>query len=83
MKVFYTPKAAQQLEKLSRAIQKRIVIKMRFYARQENPIKFAKHLINRLEGNFRFRIGDYRVIFDIKGDIIYILKIAKRDEIYT
>lgn len=82
MKIFYTRKAANQLEKLPRSIQKRIVEKMRFYAKQENPLKFAEHLTDYREGEFRFRIGDYRVIFDIEDDIIYILKIKKRDKAY-
>lgn len=77
MKIFYTQKAAKQLKDLPHSIQKRIVEKMRFYANQENPLKFAKRLADFREGEFRFRIGDYRLIFDIEKDIIYILKIDK------
>ncbi len=82
MKIFYTNKAAKQLKNFPRSIQKRIVLKMRFYVNQENPIKFAKPLVDRREGSFRFRVGDYRLVFDVNGDIIYILKIQKRDKIY-
>ncbi len=82
MEIFYTNKAAAQLKNLPRLIQKRIIIKMRFYANQKNPLKFAKPLIDYREGEFRFRIGKYRLIFDVKDSAIYILKIAKRDKIY-
>lgn len=82
MKIFYTRKAAKQLENLPRFVQKRIIEKMRFYANSENPLRFAKRLIDYREGEFRFRIGDYRLIFDIKDDVVYILKIDKRDKIY-
>ncbi len=82
MKFFYTRKAAKQLENLPHSVQKRIVDKMRFYASRENPLKFAKHLTNHQEGNRRFRVGDYRLIFDVKNNAIYILKVAKRGEIY-
>jgi len=82
MKIFYTHKAAKQLRNLPRPIQKRIIEKMRFYAEQENPLKFAKPFIDYREGEFRFRIGKYRLIFDVKRDTIYILKIDKRDRIY-
>ncbi|MBU3965025.1 type II toxin-antitoxin system RelE/ParE family toxin [Patescibacteria group bacterium] len=82
MEIFYSQKAAKQLRDLPRPIQKRIVEKMRFYAKQENPLQFAKHLVDYREGEFRFRIGKYRLIFDVKGDTIYILKINKRDRIY-
>lgn len=82
MKIFYAHKAARQLENLSHSIQKRIIEKMRFYANQENPLKFAKRLVDYKEGEYRFRIGDYRLTFDVKKDVIYILKIDKRDKAY-
>lgn len=82
MKIFYTDKAAEQLEKLPHAVQTRIVEKMRFYAAQENPLKFAQHLTDYREGDFRFRIGDYRLIFDAHRDTAYILNIKKRDKSY-
>ena len=82
MKIFYTHKAANQLRKLPHLVQKRIAKKMRFYAQQKDPLKFAKHLTDHREGEFRFRIGDWRVIFDVKDNIIYVLKIDKRDKAY-
>jgi len=70
--------------KLPRSVQKRIAVKMRFYVSQKNPLKFARRLINPTEGMFRFRIGDYRVIFDIDRDnTILVLKIMKRDKVYA
>lgn len=82
MKFLYTNRAAKQLKDLPSSVQKRIIEKMRFYVQQKNPIKFAKHLTDFKEGEFCFRIGDYRLIFDLIKDTIYILKIAKRDKIY-
>jgi len=58
MEIFYTHKSAKQLENLPHSVQKRIVNKMRFYANQENPLRFAKHLTDCYEGEFRFRIGN-------------------------
>ncbi|MCX6731527.1 MAG: type II toxin-antitoxin system RelE/ParE family toxin [Candidatus Parcubacteria bacterium] len=82
MKFFYTNRAAKQLKDLPSSVQKRIIEKMRFYANQKNPLKFAKHLTDYREGEFCFRVGDYRLTFDLAKDTIYILKIAKRDKIY-
>lgn len=82
MKIFYTRKAAKQLENLPHFVQKRIIKKMRFYVNSENPLRFAERLTDYREGEFRFRIGDYRLIFDVEDGIIYILKINKRDKIY-
>jgi mRNA-degrading endonuclease RelE of RelBE toxin-antitoxin system len=52
MKIFYTHRAAKQLESLPRSIQQRIVEKMRFYASQNNPLRLAKRLIDSREANF-------------------------------
>ena len=83
MKIFYTHKAAKQLEGLPTPIQKRISNKMRFYENHENPLQFAEHLTDYREGEFRFRVGDFRLTFDVKKNIIYILQIGKRDKIYN
>ncbi len=64
MEIHYTHRAARQLGKLPRFVQKRIAEKMRFYSNQEDPLEFAEHLTDYREGDYRFRIGDYRVAFD-------------------
>ena len=82
MDVFYTQKSVKQLKSLPHSIQKRIVEKMRFYANQNNSLKFAEHLSDRREGEFRFRVGNYRLIFDVRANVIYVLKIDRRDKVY-
>lgn len=82
MKIFYTEKSAKQLSELPEEIQQRIVQKMRFYAEQKNPLKFAKRLFDYGEGEFCFRFGDYRLIFDVINGSIYVLKIGRRDKVY-
>ena len=62
MEVFYSHKAAGQLRKLSKSFQKHIIEKMRFYASQKDPLKFARRMVDYREGEYRFRIGDYRVV---------------------
>lgn len=82
MEIIYLPKAAKDLKGLPLDIQKRIANKMRFYGSSQNPLKHAKKLIFYELGEFRFRVGDYRVIFDVKKNTIYVLKIQKRDDVY-
>jgi mRNA interferase RelE/StbE len=48
---------------------------------------YAKHLdVTKLQNRpgFRLRVGDWRVIYEIKGDelIILVLRIAPRGEVY-
>lgn len=79
---YFTPQALKQIKKLPKNIQKRIIIKLDFFCR-ENPLTFADYLIDSSLGGYRFRIGDYRVIFDKdKGDGILVLRIGHRREIY-
>lgn len=55
---------------------------MRFYIEAENPIRFAERLTDFREANFRFRIGEYRILFDVVNNQIFILKIKHRKESY-
>ena len=40
--------------------------------------------VKKLQGqkHYRLRVGDYRVIFDKNGDILYIEKIDNRGQVY-
>lgn len=82
MKIFYTHKADRQLRSLPRIVQKRIARKMRFFVAQDDPLHFAERLTDYRYGEFRFRIGDYRVTFDMKNNTIFVLKVGKRDNVY-
>ncbi len=82
MEIHYSYKARDDFERLSRDVQKRIAKKMRFYISQENPLKFAERLIDSCEGEFRFRIGDWRLFFDVKDNKIFILRIKYRSKAY-
>jgi mRNA interferase RelE/StbE len=44
--------------------------KLKGYAKE--PLKYAQKLITHKIGTYRFRIGDYRGIFDIDGENIVI-----------
>jgi len=71
--------AIQNIEKLESSTAKRIIKKVEELS--ENP--YSKD-IKRLKGieGFRLRVGDYRVIFEIEGNIIYVLKVGHRKHIY-
>ncbi|MBI3334265.1 type II toxin-antitoxin system RelE/ParE family toxin [Candidatus Pacearchaeota archaeon] len=76
----FTKTAEKQFEKLDNPLQMRIIsvierIKIRPF-----------HFIKRKEGTpyFILRIGEYRVILDVKTDtsIIYVIEIGHRKNIY-
>lgn len=82
MEIYYTAHAIDDLKSLPISIQKRIAKKMRFFASVRNPLHFAKRLTNSDEGQYRFRIGDYRLFFDAVKNKIYILRIKHRRDSY-
>ena len=78
--IHYGYVAASQLSALEPQLQKRIAEKMKFYAQQKDPLAFAKYIIQRK--SYRFRVGDYRIFFDLKDSMIYVTKIIRRDKAY-
>jgi len=82
----YTKNAVKNLRQLDQQMSKRILKKMDFFSKQENPLKFAIKLKDSSLGEYRFRIGDHRVLFDVdeKGalKILMILSIKHRREAY-
>ena len=83
MKIAFSKSAFRQFGKLDRATQKRIQGKLRFYISQKNPFEFAEPISDSRFGSWRFRIGEYRALFDFKEDTIIILKIGHRRDVYT
>lgn len=74
--------ASRNLEKLDRQIAKRIVKKLDFWIESGDPLKFAEYLTNSELGEYRFRVGDYRITFDVEGENIVVLVVKHRREIY-
>lgn len=85
-KLRLTKKAKDDFLVLEKDVQKRVAKKLKFYILDSNPLKHAKKLKDSRLGTYRFRIGDYRAIFDIdnKGNItiLIILRIKHRKEVY-
>jgi len=82
MQYYFKHQALKQIQKLPKDIQVRIIKKLDFYCSQDNPMEFAEPLTQRELGNYRFRIGDYRVIFDCEKEGIIVLLIGHRRDIY-
>lgn len=82
MEYYFKPQALNNLKQLSKSVQKRILNKLDFYIQASEPLKFAKKLTDSKLGEYRFRIGDYRVIFDLENNKIIILIIGHRGSIY-
>ena len=76
----YTRRACKDIQGLEEKTQKRIAKILLRYS--EDPFKYAEKLTNSRLGNYRFRIGDYRIIFDLEESDISVLRVGHRKEIY-
>ena len=73
-RVEYTEKCLKQLKKMDKSESVYIVgwIKKKL-VNCENPRLYGKGLIGNHSGEWRYRIGNYRIIADIKDETILIL----------
>ena len=79
-KLVYTRRAERDIKKLEPKTKDRIGKALLRYS--EEPLRFAEKLSDPMLGEYRFRIGDYRVVFDVEGDEIIVLRVGHRREIY-
>ena len=82
MKYDFNGNSIKEFSKLPRKAQFQIMEKLELYMSASNPLSFAEHLTDFEFGEYRFRIGDYRVIFCVKEETIIVLAIGHRSEIY-
>ncbi len=76
----YTRRAAKDIQKLDAPTRKRIGKALLKF--KETPLDFADKLMDSRIGSYRFRVGDYRIVFDLEGNDIVVLRVGHRREIY-
>jgi len=79
-RVLLTRRALKDLDNIEEETKNMIAEKLKEYAK--DPLSHARKLTDPKIGTFRFRIADYRVIFDIDDKNIVILRIGHRRSIY-
>lgn len=79
-RIVYTRSAVKDIEKLDRVVKKQIKKKIEAYSKK--PLSHSRKLIDPKIGSYRWRIGSYRIVFDVKGKTIVVLRVGHRREIY-
>jgi mRNA interferase RelE/StbE len=76
-------KAIEDLKGVDKKSAKRLIERVKNYLPQD-PISLGKPLKGIFKGLYRYRFGDYRVIYSIdrKEGVILILRVGKRKELY-
>ncbi|KKS32117.1 MAG: Addiction module toxin, RelE/StbE family [Candidatus Amesbacteria bacterium GW2011_GWA2_42_12] len=78
----FTKESEKQFKKLDNQTKKRVLEKLDFWVSSGSPLEFAENLHDFELGSYRFRIGDYRVTFDVEDKTIVVLAVGHRREIY-
>lgn len=78
----YKKPAVKEIQKLTPQVRKRLGLKLEWFANQKDPREFSKPLTKPTDAQYRFRIGNYRILFDIEGQSIVILYVQHRREVY-
>jgi len=86
-KVVYTKSAERDIDRLDQSIRRRIFKKMDEYLVMDDPMKKASLLKGFEIQTYKFRVGDYRIVFrkDAKTKklvILVVLKVRHRKEVY-
>jgi len=79
--IVFTPEAAREFEALDSTVKERVEAALDQLAL--TPLSL-RNQIKRLKGQtaLRLRVGDWRIIFQLRSDEILVLMIAHRSEAY-
>lgn len=82
-KIVLSPRAWKELQKLKSPIRQ-LVDRSFLKLGQDPKITNSKFLKDKRLADFRLRVGDYRILYDVYENekIIYILRIGRRKDIY-
>ncbi|MEK7610809.1 MAG: type II toxin-antitoxin system RelE/ParE family toxin [Patescibacteria group bacterium] len=82
LELVYTPHAVRDIKKLDHVVQKKL--RKALEKLQTNPLGLSKKLASSDLGEYRYRFGNYRIIFDLDKakKRVVILKIGHRREVY-
>ena len=82
-KVVWKEETKKDLAKLDHTIVKKITDRVENYLIQD-PLNLGERLFYDWKGHYRYRVGDYRVIYEIKQNqlLILVVKVGHRKEVY-
>ena len=81
-KLLYKKPAVKFIDKLPPPIKKRIKAKLEWFVAQKDPLGFAERLTKPTDVQYRYRVGVYRILFDVERNNIVVLLVQHRSEVY-
>lgn len=81
-RIVFAGSSKKDLDKLDRVVRQRIAKKLQYFLEQEDPLIYARQLVHSNIGSYRFRVGHYRIVFDVYGKTLQVISVKHRGEVY-
>ena len=81
-KVIFTKEACRDIEKVDITVKKQLHKKLCYFKELDDIKVVAKKLQNTAIGEYRLRVGNFRIIFDLDKHTMVILRIQHRKDVY-
>lgn len=81
-RIVITKKAKQDIDGLEHVVRDRLGKKLLQVSKLADIHPVVRQLVDSRIGEYRLRIGDYRVLFDLKGKDIVMLRVQHRKDVY-
>ena len=81
-RISITKRAKSDIDALEHVVRERLGKKLLHVAGLADIRPIVKQLTDSRIGEYRLRIGDYRVLFDLIGNEIVILRVQHRKDVY-
>ncbi len=81
-RIVFAGSSKKDLDKLDQTTRKRIAKKLQFFIDQEDPLVYSRQLVHSSIGSYRFRVGHYRIVFDLDNNVLQVVSIKHRKDVY-
>jgi mRNA interferase RelE/StbE len=77
-----TAKAQREIKALPRPIQDRV--RSTIKALRDNPYPTGMQKLREVEGTYRIRVGDYRIVYAVEGQLllVVVVTVGHRKDVY-
>lgn len=80
--ILFTKEATKDIEKIDKSVKKQLYKKLIYFKDLEDIKVVAKKLHNHDIGEYRLRVGNFRIIFDLDKNTIVVLRVQHRKDVY-
>jgi len=81
-RIVFTATAKKDIDRLDPVVRRRLRKKFVEIAGRDDIKSVVKRLVDSVAGEYRLRIGDYRVVFDLDKRTLCVLRVRHRRDVY-